>query len=82
MCTVMVIRQLGKKCIHPNRDSSDVLRHIIKIVSKRLVRTIEFLFKDEKRGFPKQMEESDGESCSGSDTVEDTEERAIRENKT
>jgi hypothetical protein len=38
--TVMVIQHLGEKSIQTNRDSSDVLRHIIKNVSERLVRTI------------------------------------------
>ena len=41
MYTVMVIRKLGKNCIQTNRDSSDVLRHIIKNVLTRLVRTIQ-----------------------------------------
>jgi hypothetical protein len=39
--TVMVIQHSGKKSIQTNRDSSEILRHIIKNVSKRLVRTIE-----------------------------------------
>jgi hypothetical protein len=37
---VRVIRQLGKNCIQTARDKSDVLRQIIKNVSKRLVRFI------------------------------------------
>ena len=32
---------LGKNCIQTNRDNPDVLRHIIKNVSKRLFRIIE-----------------------------------------
>jgi hypothetical protein len=39
--TVMVIQNLGEKSIQTNRDKSDVLRHIIKNVSKRLFRLIE-----------------------------------------
>ena len=38
--TVMVIQLLGKKSIQTNRDIPDVLRHIIKNVSKRLFRNI------------------------------------------
>jgi hypothetical protein len=34
--TVMVIQHLGKKSIQSHRDIPDVLRHIIKNVSKRL----------------------------------------------
>jgi hypothetical protein len=41
MCVVMVIRKLGKNCIQTNRDKLDVLRHIIKNVSERLVQLIE-----------------------------------------
>ena len=56
----MVIQHLGKKSIQTNRDKSDVLRHIIKNVSKRLFRLIEsralvtqpdFFLKMEKRLF-------------------------------
>jgi hypothetical protein len=36
----MVIQHLGKKSIQTNRDIPDVLRHIIKNVSKRLFRNI------------------------------------------
>ena len=36
--TVMVIQHLGKKSTQTHRDKSDVLRHIIKNVSKRLGR--------------------------------------------
>jgi hypothetical protein len=39
--TVTVIQHLGKKSIQTNRDSADVLRHIIKNVSSRLVGTIQ-----------------------------------------
>ena len=38
---VMVIRQLGKNCIQTHRDNADVLRHIIKNVSSRLVGIIQ-----------------------------------------
>jgi hypothetical protein len=41
--TVMVIQLLGKKSIQTHRDISDVLRHIIKNVSERLVRNIAIL---------------------------------------
>jgi hypothetical protein len=87
--TVMVIHHLGEKSIQTNRDSSDVLRHIIKNVSERLVRTIEsrasltFFFenlfsRERKESFFEEMEEIDGERAVGSDTAEGTEERAIR----
>ena len=90
--TVTVIQHLGKKAIQTHRDSSDVLRHIIKNVSKRLVRTIESrepvtffqkpLFVFSKKAFQREMEESDGDSstqrATGSDTAEGMEERAIR----
>ncbi len=36
-----MIQHLGKKSIQTNRDSADVLRHIIKNVSSRLVGTIQ-----------------------------------------
>ena len=39
--TVMVIQHLGKKSIQTIRDNADVLRHIIKNVSSRLVGIIE-----------------------------------------
>ena len=39
--TVMVIQHLGKNSIQTNRDKLDVLRHIIKNVSERLVQLIE-----------------------------------------
>jgi hypothetical protein len=39
--TTTVIQDLGKKSIQTNRDSADVLRHIIKNVSSRLVGTIQ-----------------------------------------
>ncbi len=38
--TVMVIQHLGEKSIKTNRDIPDVLRHIIKNISKRLFRNI------------------------------------------
>ncbi len=41
--TVTVIQQLRKNSIQTNRDSADVLRHIIKNVSSRLVDTIQSL---------------------------------------
>ena len=40
--TVRGIQQLGKNSIQTHRDKSDVLRHIIKNVSKRLIRIIEY----------------------------------------
>jgi hypothetical protein len=39
--TVMVIQLLGKKSIQTHRDNADVLRHIIKNVSSRLVGIIQ-----------------------------------------
>ena len=72
--TVRGIQQLGKKSIQTNRDKSDVLRHIIKNVSKRLVRLIEsrapvtqwdFFFSKKgfcREGVEEEMEGSD-ETC-------------------
>ena len=51
MCVVMVIRKLGKNCIQTNRDKLDVLRHIIKNVSERLVQLIESRLQSRKGFF-------------------------------
>ncbi len=63
--TVMMIQQLGEKSIQTHRDSADVLRHIIKNVSSRLVCTICTNRRGDETGsdvrYTVRME--DGKSC-------------------
>jgi hypothetical protein len=55
MCVVRVIRYLGKNYIETHRDISDVLRHIIKNVSERLVRNIAILGHVTQREFFEEL---------------------------
>ena len=80
MCTVMVIRYLGKTHIQTNRDIPDVLRHIIKNFSKGLFRnilsdpchTIQELFFSQRKVFLEKREDMDGRHGTHEDTEDTT----------